>query len=328
MLRDAVLTILTERAGFVSGAEMSRMLNVTRMAVSNAVRALRDEGYEIDAVTNRGYCLRRGADKLTAGDVLPHLPPERRALVRCLESVDSTNSFLRREALRGAPDGLCVIANEQTAGRGRAGRAFASAPNCGVYLSLLLRPPCAPADAATLTAHAAVAVCRALETACGVQAGVKWTNDIVLGARKVCGILTELSVEGESGALDSVVVGIGVNANNARADFPPELQEIAGSVLSETGVRVDRARLAAALVRALDEIYAAWLSDHRAGLEEYRRLCVTTGREVALVRGGETRRGFAEAVTDDFGLLVRYDDGARETVTAGEVSVRGLFGYV
>ena len=327
MLRDAVLTILKERGGYVSGAEISRELYVTRMAVSNAVRALRDEGYEIDAVTNRGYLLRESADRLTAGDVYPYLPPERRELVRCLESVDSTNTYLKREAMAGAADGLCAVANEQTAGRGRSGRSFASAPDCGVYFSILMRPDCAPADAVTLTAHTAVAVCRALEGACGVRAGIKWTNDIVLGTHKICGILTEMSVEGESGALEYVVAGIGVNANNAPEDFPPELRQIAGSVFSETGVRVDRGKLAAALVRAMDEMYAAWQRDHRVYLEAYRARCVTTGREVRLLRGGRERRAYAEAVTDDFGLLVRYDDGTREEITSGEVSVRGLFGY-
>ena len=190
---------------------------------------------------------------------------------------------------------------------------------------MLLRPDCAPAEATALTAHTAVAVCRALERACGVQAGVKWTNDIVLGTHKICGILTELSVEGESGALDSVVIGVGVNANNA--DFPPELRDVAGSVYLETGARVDRARLAAELVLALDAMYDAWRRDPRAYLEAYRALCVTTGREVRVLRGGRGRRAYAEAVTDDFGLLVRYDDGTRETVAGGEVSVRGLFGY-
>lgn len=327
MLRDAVLTILKERDGYVSGAEISRELDVTRMAVSNAVRALREEGYVIEAVTNRGYFMRESADRLTAGDVYPYLPPERRALVRCLDCVDSTNTYLKREAMCGAPDGLCAIANEQTAGKGRSGRSFVSAPDCGVYLSMLMRPDCTPADAITLTAHTAVAVCRALEDACGVQAGIKWTNDIVLGQHKICGILTEMSVEGESGALEFVVAGMGVNANNMAEDFSPELRHIAGSVFSETGVRVDRGRLAAALVRAMDDMYAAWKTNHFVYLEEYRMRCVTTGREVRILRGDQERRGYAEGITKDFGLLVRYDDGTHEVITSGEVSVRGVFGY-
>lgn len=328
MLRDEVLTILKSREGDVSGAEMSRMLGVTRMAVSNAVRALREEGYVIDAATNRGYCLRRSPDRLTGGDVYPWLPEARRETVRCFETVDSTSTYLKREAMQGAAHGLVAIANEQTAGRGRVGRSFLSEPNQGVYLSMLLRPDCAPARAVTLTAHAAVAVCRALEAACGVQAGIKWTNDVVLGTRKICGILTELSVEAEGGAVDSVVLGIGVNANNTAEDFPPELRAVAGSVFSETSVQVERGRLAAALVTALDEMYEAWGADPRAYLDEYRARCVTTGRQVRVLRGDREMRAWAEAVTDDFGLLVRYDDGGREELTGGEVRVRGLLGYL
>lgn len=327
MLRDTVLMLLKEAGGFVSGEEMSRSLGVSRMTVSHAVRTLRDEGYVIDAVTNRGYCLRESPDSLTAGDVLPELPPEYRELVRCMDTVDSTNTYLKQEAMHGAPHGLCAIANEQTAGRGRVGRTFYSARDCGIYLSVLLRPHCTPAEAVTLTAQAAVAVCRAIRSVCGVDAGIKWTNDIVLGTRKVCGILTEMTVEGESGALDSVVIGIGVNVNQTRSSFPPALQELAGSVFSETGVRVRRALLAAALIRELAAAYAAWEADPYAALSAYRALCMTTGHAVYVLRGGAPRSAFAEAVTEDFGLRVRYGDGTSEVLRSGEVSVRGLFGY-
>ena len=191
MLRDDVLLLLTEAEGYLSGEEMREKLGVSRAAVSQAVRALRADGYDIDAVTNRGYCLRARPDTLTAGDVLPYLPEARRATVQCFAQIDSTNSYLKAEAMRGAPDGLCAIADRQTAGRGRAGRPFRSDAGQGVYLSMLLRPACAATAAMTVTAHVAVAVCRALE-ACGVQPGIKWTNDLVLGTKKICGILTEL----------------------------------------------------------------------------------------------------------------------------------------
>ena len=194
MLRDDVLLLLTEAEGYLSGEEMREKLGVSRAAVSQAVRALRADGYDIDAVTNRGYCLRARPDTLTAGDVLSYLPEARRATVRCFAQIDSTNSYLKAEAMRGAPDGLCAIADRQTAGRGRAGRPFRSDAGQGVYQSMLLRPNCAPTAAMTMTAHVAVAVCRALE-ACGVQPGIKWTNDLVLGTKKLCGILTELTVE-------------------------------------------------------------------------------------------------------------------------------------
>ena len=183
MLRDDVLLLLTEAEGYLSGEEMREKLGVSRAAVSQAVRALRADGYDIDAVTNRGYCLRARPDTLTAGDVLSYLPEARRATVRCFAQIDSTNSYLKAEAMRGAPDGLCAIADRQTAGRGRAGRPFRSDAGQGAYLSMLLRPNCAPTAAMTMTAHVAVAVCRALE-ACGVQPGIKWTNDLVLGTNK------------------------------------------------------------------------------------------------------------------------------------------------
>ena len=323
MLRDEVLMLLMEREGYVSGAEISKKLGVTRMAVSNAVKALKEDGYVIDAVTNRGYCLLSTPGRLTQGEVCAHLPEERRALVRCFDTIDSTNSYLKREAVQGAPHRLCAVANEQTAGRGRSGRSFTSAADCGVYLSLLLRPKCQPMEAATLTAHTAVAICRAIEQVSRAEAKIKWTNDVLLGERKICGILTELTLEGESAQLDSVVIGIGVNANNRIADFPEELRKKAGSIFSETGEKVDRARLAAAMIRELDAMYAAWEQDRFAYLEEYRSRCVTVGREVRVIRGDAVREAFAVEITDDFGLRVRYPDGNTETVNAGEVTIRG-----
>ena len=227
--------------------------------------------------------------------MLPYLPQVRRPLVQCFAQIDSTNSYLKAEAMAGAPDGLCAIADRQTA--------------------------------MTVTAHVAVAVCRALER-CGVQPGIKWTNDLVLGTKKICGILTELTVEAESGTVDSIVAGIGVNVRQRPEDFPEELRAIAGSVYSETGLELSRARLAAEMVRALDEMYLDWQRDPRAYLSDYRARCVTVGRPVRVVRGENVRTGFAEAVDDDFALVVRWEDGTRETVTGGDVSVRGLFGYL
>ena len=327
MLRDEVLTILKSAPGDLSGEEISRRLGVTRMAVSHAVKALRAEGYVIESATNRGYRMVSGADRLTAGELYAHLPKARRETVRCFDEIDSTNTYLKREAMNGAPHGLCAVANAQTAGRGRSGRGFVSEPDCGVYLSVLLRPYCAPERAMTLTAHAAVAVCRAIRSVTGASPAIKWTNDVLLNGRKVCGILTEITLEAETGLIDSVVIGVGVNVNNAPEDFPPELRGVAGSVFSETGEKTDRACLAAALILALDEVSAVWAADPRACLEEYRALCVTTGREVRVLRGDTVRHAFALEITDDFALRVRFDDGTEEDLNAGEVSVRGLCGY-
>ena len=179
-----------------------------------------------------------------------------------------------------------------------------------------------------LTGLIAVAMSRAVDRVGGTNVQIKWTNDLVLGTKKLCGILTELTVEAETGTVDSIVAGIGVNVRQRPEDFPPELRTIAGSVRSETGLEISRARLAAEMVRALDQMYLDWQRDPRAYLDDYRVRCVTVGRPVRVVRGEDVRTGFAEAVDDDFALVVRWPDGTRETVTGGDVSVRGLFGYL
>ncbi len=233
------------------------------------------------------------------------------------ERVDSTNLYLRRLA-DTAPDGTAVIAASQSAGRGRAGRSFLS-PEGGLYLSVLLRPAVEPERLPTLTPVAAAAVCRAVETVCGVRCGVKWPNDVLLGGKKICGILFESVLGGEK---PCVIVGIGVNADTPA--FPEELQPIAGSIAAVTGDNVDLHALAAALLSEFDALYALWLSDGGAAVrEEYRRRCLNVGREV--LAGG--RRGLCLGVGDDYSLLVRFSDGAEEALRFGEVSVRGLYGY-
>lgn len=246
----------------------------------------------------------------------------------CLDTVDSTNSEVRRRAMDGAPDGLAVIAGHQTGGRGRQGRAFVSPAGKGLYLSVLLRPRCTLAEVSTLTAWTAVAVCGAIERVCGARPGIKWTNDLVLEGRKVCGILTELGLENGSAAPDYVVVGIGVNLTQTEADFGPEVAPVAISLAQALGSAPGRDELAGAILAALDEMYGAFPRQKADYLSRYRACCVTTGKQVRLLRPGGTQEAFAEAIDDNFALVVRLPDGRRETVSSGEVSVRGLFGYL
>ena len=231
------------------------------------------------------------------------------------ERVDSTNLYLRRIAPT-APDGAAVIAVSQSAGRGRLGRGFLS-PEGGLYLSVLRRPETDEARLPTLTPLAAVAVCRAVEEVCGLRCGVKWPNDVLLGGKKICGILVESVLGAER---PCVIVGIGINANSPA--FPEELRQIAGSIAEAAGRSVDLHALAAALLRQLDTLYEAWLRGAEDAREEYRRLCLNVGRE-AVVSG---RRGRCLAIGDDYSLLVRWDDGTEEALRFGEVSVRGLYG--
>lgn len=240
---------------------------------------------------------------------------ERSAPVLYEKSVDSTNLYLRRIA-DTAENGTAVIASSQSAGRGRSGRSFLS-PEGGVYLSVLLRPDVGPERLPTLTPVAAIAVCRAVKLLYGVQCGIKWPNDVLLGGRKICGILSE-SVLGSG--KPCVIVGIGINGNTA--DFPEELRSVAGSIAAVTGKLCDLHDLSSALLRELDAQYSLWLSDGSAALEEYRHLCINIGQE-ALV---DDRRGVALDIGDDYSLHVRWSDGEEESLRFGEVSIRGLYG--
>ena len=315
MQKEELLRILRQE-GESSGEALGRRFGVSRAAVSKAVAALRREGYEISSTPNRGYRLVSETDALSRSGILADLGDHPWAEhLRVFPVVDSTNDWLKAAAAEGAPHGTVAVADCQTGGRGRLGRRFDSAAGSGVYLSVLLRPACPAAELMTLTAQAAVAVRRAIHAACGVQPGIKWVNDLLLGGKKICGILTELSLEAESGLVAYAVVGVGINCN--RTEFPPELAEIAGSILSQTGKRVDRCRLTAALIRALSALpQPDWL-------DEYRAACVNLGRPVRLLAPGrEPREGVAVDLGSQAELLVRFSDGRIEAVNAGEVSLR------
>lgn len=331
MSRDTVLKLLQSSGGaYVSGEAVSEALGVSRAAVWKAVDALRREGYEIESRKNRGYRLVSAPDSLSEAAIRACLGETMRVgrTLCCFERIDSTNAYLKRAAADGAADGTAAAADEQTGGRGRRGRSFLSPAGKGVYLSVLLRPEVEPARLLPLTGFVAVAVCSAVERVAGVRPQIKWTNDLVLGGKKLCGILTELSVEGESGALQYAVVGIGVNVAHTREDFAGELESVATSLAIETGRPISRAALAAAMLEELDGLYDALLrGDTRAYLDAYRRDCLTVGREVRLLWQDAQERVRAVDVDDELGLVVIRGDGSRDVIRTGEVSVRGLYGY-
>ncbi len=240
--------------------------------------------------------------------------------LECFESLESTNTYLRQQAAKGAPEGTVVIANAQTAGRGRMGRSFSSAPGLGIYMSLLLRPDCAPEKAHTLTASTAAAVCRAIEKASGLEPEIKWVNDIILRGRKICGVLCESSAS-EKG-LDYVVVGIGLNVINREEDFPPELRSIAGSIYSQSGLVIERGALIAAILSELDAMYSAWQENGGAYLNEYKKRCKMLGRLVEITGADGNELAVAEDIMSDFGLKVRLDSGETRVLRSGEVSVK------
>ncbi len=244
-----------------------------------------------------------------------------------LPQVDSTNDYLKNRAAEGAPHGTTALSDYQTGGHGRRGRSFLSPPGVGLYLSILLRPECPPTQLMHLTCAAGVAMCNAIEEGVGFRPGIKWTNDIVYGRRKLGGILTELRLNAK-GLVDYAIVGIGINCCQRLQDFPPEIREVAGSLSMVTGQEIDRFRVAAAELDALYDMSVRLLTEQDALISQYRKDCITIGQDISLVRGEEVRHGKALDVDDAGALVVLFPDGHTEAINSGEVSVRGMYGYV
>ncbi len=262
-------------------------------------------------------------------EILAHLGPVARVGTQLtyLDTVSSTNDLLKAMAAEGAAEGTVVIAGEQTRGKGRLGRSFTSAAGKGIYLSALLRPDLPPEALLPLTGFTAEAVVRAVSRAAGAEAQIKWVNDLILNGKKLCGILTE-SAFSAGGRLKYVVVGVGLNVNYDQNDFPEELRPIAGSLKTELGRPFALAPLTAAMIEALDELYAALRSGDTAPyLSAYRAHCLTLGQDVLLLQNGVTTPAHALDVDDSLGLLVRFPDGQESLIRSGEASVRGLSGY-
>ena len=249
-----------------------------------------------------------------------------RGNIHHFDTIDSTNTRAKETAAAGAPHGTVLIADSQTGGRGRMGRSFHSPAGSGIYLSVILRPNCPATKLMHLTCAVAVAAADGVEAAAGLRPGIKWTNDLVVGQKKLGGILTELSVN-QAGIVEYAVVGIGINCGQTAGDFPVDIENIATSLRLCTGKRIDRAQVTGQILLALDKIFSQ-LQDAAAILARYRKDCMTIGREISLVRGDEIRHGKALDVDIQGALVVEFPDGHIENVASGEVSVRGMYGYV
>ncbi len=242
-------------------------------------------------------------------------------------SIGSTNDHIRALAKSGAPHGTVVIADHQTGGHGRRGRSFHSPEGVGVYLSILLRPQCAPTELMHLTCATAVAMCEAVEKAAGFLPGIKWTNDLVSGKRKLGGILTELGFTPQ-GKLDYAIIGVGINVRQQPGDFPEDIRDMAGSLSMIAGKDLPQAKVAAAMMDSLHTMSENLLTGKAAMLDAYKENCITLNQDVVLVRADEKRYGHAVDIDEEGALIVQFADGHREAVNSGEVSVRGMYGYV
>ena len=260
--------------------------------------------------------------------ILAHLPAGHPWADRLcwFDSIGSTNDEAKRLALAGAPHGTVLVAGHQTNGHGRMGRSFHSPENVGVYLTVILRPPCGPRDLMHLTCATAVAMCDAVEAAAGFRPGIKWTNDLVFGRKKLGGILTGMGLKAD-GKVDYAIIGIGINCCQNPGDFPPEIMDMAASLSMIAEKKIDRFRVAAAMTEALRRMDEALLSGKEGMLRRYRQDCITLGQDIVLVRGDERRYGTALDIDSEGALIVRYADGGIAAVNSGEVSVRGMYGY-
>ena len=320
-MRSDVLELLREAGGCVSGEKIAARLGVTRAAVWKKIAALREAGYDIASAPRSGYILRAAPDRLIEAEIAKDLGT---ALVGkkiiCYDAVDSTNLVLKQLAHEGAEDGTVVVADSQGTGRGRMERHFFSPPGKGIWVSILLRPTFLPQDAPKCTLMAAVAVARAMERF-GLRAAIKWPNDIIHEGRKLVGILTEMSAEMDR--VDYVVIGIGINVNIAREDFPEELRDTATSLMQMKGTPLPRVAFLQELLRAVDVLYQEVQREGFAPvLAAWRKYAVTLGQTVRVIGpAGEEFEGVAADIDADGALFVDTKMGRRR-VLAGDVSIR------
>lgn len=313
----------------VSGEEISKRLGISRTAVWKHISKLRSEGYNIASRTKKGYKLEGSPDVLSLNELEPLLYTEiiGRSIIY-LDSVTSTNTYAKKKAEAAFREGTVVIAEEQTSGKGRKGRYWISPKGKGIWMSIMLKPDIFPADASKLTIAAAYAVVKALWNCCKLDARIKWPNDIVSGGKKLCGILTEMSAEADE--IKSVIVGIGINVKLESNDFGDEVSNAATSVSAEIGRAVPRKDLAAAVLNEFDAVYRDFLRNGSINqfLDGYKDKSAVLGKEVRLISTREEVIGTAVDISEEGHLVVRLADGSHRKIMSGEISVRGLCGYI
>jgi BirA family biotin operon repressor/biotin-[acetyl-CoA-carboxylase] ligase len=317
----AILETFYQAAGqFVRVDDLGRRLKLPATAVNAEIAELEKVGYTIESHPHFGYRLLGTPDRLTADDIKAQLKTSLiGSEILVFEETASTNEVVEHLAKSGAREGLVVFAESQTRGRGRRGRAWASPRGKGLWFSVLLRPTLPTSAASRITVAASVAVARAIRQNCGVDARIKWPNDVMVNGKKLAGVLTELRAEADEILL--ATLGIGIDVNCRREDFPGELAGIATSLELETGNAQDRVALAARVLIALDECYQAALTDFETVVDEWAKLCTTLGHQIVVTMGQHRIEGFAQALDGDGALLLRRDSGQIERIVGGDVVV-------
>lgn len=326
-MRTKILKLLKETDRYLSGQDICDQFGVSRTAVWKAINQLKSEGYIIEAVPNKGYHLKESPEILSYNEIKAVLNTKWIGQeLHFFDEIDSTNTKAKQLAELEAFSGTLVVANRQTKGRGRRGRTWESPADTGIFMSLILKPDMNPSKASMLTLVMALAVVKACSEIVGCDCFIKWPNDIIINSRKICGILTEMSAEMDY--INHIVIGVGINAN---ADsFPDELSQKATSIKKESGITVNRAQLMNRILVHFEREYDIFMKQEslKEQVAEYNRLLINCNKEVMIIEPSREYAGVALGINEKGELLVRKEDGQVDAIYAGEVSVRGIYGYV
>lgn len=326
-MKEEILRLLRSADGYISGQELCNRFGVSRTAVWKAINQLKEAGYEIEAQQNKGYRLMAAPDLMTEAEIKSLMHTDWVAKeVLYFDTIDSTNTKAQELAEKGYPSGTLVVADKQESGKGRRGRSWVSPSGTGIFMTLMIKPDINPNNASMLTLVAALAVAKAITSVTGEKAMIKWPNDIVINGKKVCGILTEMNAQFDY--INHIVVGIGINVHNE--SFPEEISQMASSLMIEAGgKRFHRAQIIAETMSYFEQYYDTFLKtqDLSALVREYDELLVNRNKSVRVLDPKEPFDGKAMGITSKGELIVDTWE-SRKLVSSGEVSVRGIYGYV
>ena len=326
-MKNEILRLLKECDAYISGQQLCDHFQVSRTAVWKVMEQLKKEGYEIEAVRNRGYRLKSSPDVMSEAELRSLIKTDwAGAQIVYYEETDSTNNRAKDAGEKGIGHGTLFVADRQSAGKGRRGRRWVSPSGTSIYMSLLLRPEIAPNSAPMLTLVMGLSVAEGIRKVTGMDAGIKWPNDIVINKKKICGILTEMAAEMEY--ISYVVIGVGINVN--QREFPSEIRNMATSLCVEDGHTYQRSEIVAAVLEQFEKNYKTFTeSKDLSGIQDaYNAILVNRGQEVKVLEPGNEYEAFAEGINKTGELIVALPDGSKKEIFSGEVSVRGLYGYV
>ncbi|MGV8906786.1 MAG: biotin--[acetyl-CoA-carboxylase] ligase [Acetobacterium sp.] len=323
-VKQLVLQALEEnRETTVSGEQLAQKLNISRSSVWKAIKSLEKEGYTISATTNKGYRLEVGSDVISFEGIRPWLSPKNQEIsIKAYKTIGSTNQAAKKMAIDGAVQGTVIISEEQTQGRGRLGRSFYSPADSGIYMSLILRPNVYASEAVLVTTAASVGVCRAIKNVTDKDLQIKWVNDIYLDDKKICGILTEAVTNFETGLVECVIIGIGLNFRLPENNFPEDLKEIVGSLFKEKPDSLTRNHLAAEIINEVLELCENL--ENRDFLNDYKKHSMVLGHKIKVHKQNEWSFARAIDISDNGGLIIENETGELETLNSGEITIRRM----